>query len=56
MWTFPVWMLRDKPVEAVAETLDLKLRTATNWVARARSAGHLTETRNRVRCAESPSA
>ena len=80
VWTFPVWMLRDrrrsnrlakpvsfdlghpdtllltalvyrvaelsddKPVEAVAETLDLKLRTATNWVARARSAGHLTET------------
>ena len=70
IWTFPVWMLRDrrrsnrlakpvsfdlrhpdtllltalvyrvaelsddKPVEAVAETLDLKLRTATNWVAR----------------------
>ncbi|AZS37629.1 hypothetical protein CVS47_02270 [Microbacterium lemovicicum] len=71
MWTFPVWMLRDrrrsnrlakpvsfdlrhpdtllltalvyrvaelsddKPAEAIAETLDLILRTATNWVARA---------------------
>jgi hypothetical protein len=34
----------ENPVEAVAETLGLKLRTATNWIARARAAGHMTTT------------
>lgn len=32
----------ENPALAVAETLGLKQRTATNWVARARDAGYLT--------------
>jgi hypothetical protein len=34
----------ENPVEAVAETLGLKLRTATNWIARARAAGNMSST------------
>lgn len=34
----------ENPALAVAETLGLKQRTATNWVARAREAGYLTST------------
>lgn len=34
----------ENPVQAVAESIGLKLRTATNWIQRARAAGYMTST------------
>ena len=35
----------ENPAQAVAESLDLKTRTATNWVKRARAEGFMTSTK-----------
>ncbi|WP_349426903.1 hypothetical protein [Microbacterium sp. LWS13-1.2] len=34
----------ESPAQAVAESIGLKLRTATNWIQRARAAGYMTST------------